>query len=107
MAIGEPAHYPHFRCYLSLRPNGSGYAFVGQAFRCPSRMSGDPPRTFRDVQLHFDGDDLKPGDSAFVRLYPMFPESWPPVSAGDIIDLFIPPNVIGQCRVVEVVEGDK
>ncbi|MEA5362488.1 hypothetical protein VA596_23325 [Amycolatopsis sp., V23-08] len=59
--------------------------------------SHDAPLTLEVVKT------LSPGEQAMVRLHPLVPDLWPPVTSGLRLSMYEGARIVGRADVVEVV----
>jgi hypothetical protein len=57
-----------------------------------------------DGPILIEGEDvLSPGETAVVRLHPLFPDYWPEVTDGLSLSMFEGVRKVGEAVVIEVV----
>lgn len=69
---------------------------VRDLWAAPSRVGV----MFNDCRLDFDEGLLEPGESTTARVYPLVPEYWAGVAAGDVIGLYEGPQLVGSVRIL-------
>jgi hypothetical protein len=55
---------------------------------------------FNDCRLDFDQGLLEPDERTTARVYPLVPEYWAGIAAGDVIGLYEGPQLVGSVRVL-------
>ncbi len=84
--------------------DGGRTAPIRSGYRPNWWLPGNPERTNAGGTIELvDGDELAPGATGTVRIYPFVPEAWEQVTIGSRLDVNEGPYLVGRAVVTRIV----
>jgi hypothetical protein len=96
--------YVRARLALAGTPDGGRRGPIASGYRsCWDVSCTDGQRLLADAPLLIeDGEWLQPGESAIVRLHPLFRENWTSVVPGKVLGMFEGARRVGTAAVLDI-----
>ncbi|MEV6621145.1 hypothetical protein AB0M83_27955 [Amycolatopsis sp. NPDC051106] len=103
-ATEEERGYIRARLRLVTTEQGGRHTAIHSGYRAHWAFPSDVHRERHDAPLTLEGrKTLAPGNEAMIRLHPLAPDLWPPISAGLRLSMLEGPRLVGLADVVNVV----